>query len=159
MKDRIIEAISSMVPYLAWGWGYLRAAWSRLVAGLDAVRRSAIALVSSPTVWVAATTLFVVGFCVGHIEGSYGKRQLRSKVVALDIKAQRESERADMAERRARDSGARADEWKAKSEAFEAEIVALRRQKPKASALASPKQDTPVAAAPEPKPFWPWEQR
>lgn len=158
MKDRIIEAISSMVPYLTWGWGYLRAAWSRLVAWLDAIRRSAVALISSPAVWVAATTLFVVGFCVGHIEGAYGKRQLRSKVVALDIKAQRESERADMAERRARDSVARADEWKAKAEAVEAENVALRRQKPKASGV-SPKQDTPVAAAPEPKPFWPWEQR
>lgn len=158
MKDRIIEAISSMAPYLAWGWGYLRAAWSRTVAGLDAIRRSAVALISSPAVWVAATTLFVVGFCVGHIEGSYGKRQLRSKVVALDTKAQRESERADMAERRAKDSGVRADEWKAKAEAVEAENVALRRQKPKASVV-PPKQDTPVAAAPEPKPFWPWEQR
>lgn len=158
MKDRIIEAIGSMAPYLAWFWGYLRAAWSRLVSVLDALRRSAVALVSSPAVWVAATTLFVVGFCVGHIEGAYGKRQLRSKVVALDIKAQRESERADMAERRAMDSVARADEWKAKSEAFEAEIVALRRQKIKASG-ASPKQDTPVAAAPETKPFWPWEPR
>lgn len=58
---------------------YAGPVWAFVVGLLDRVRRSFVALVSSPAVWLASGLVFVVGFWLGHLEGAAGKRAIRAE--------------------------------------------------------------------------------
>jgi hypothetical protein len=96
-------------PWLHW-------AWSGFVAGLDNIRKSFVALVSSKAAWLAVLVVFVGGFWIGHIEGGAGKRDLRAKIAHMERYS---SDAITDADARAKAASDQADVWKARAKAAE----------------------------------------
>ena len=69
----IVAFAASAVAFLKMG---LEAFWTRLWGSIKA-------LLGSPSVWFAAISMLIVGFCVGYIDGVSGKRALRSEIAEL----------------------------------------------------------------------------
>lgn len=164
---------------MAWAWlmvtgargalvAYLGMAW-RLVRKVGvAWKRSVVALVASPAVWLASLTVFVGGFWLGHVEGAMGKRA----VVIERNGAQRDFEvmQAALAEANARARAAAAEAKRlhddAKARGSEPQTVAseavsppARRPVPRRQGVTPAKSAhaTPKAPAAQPAPFWPFK--
>ena len=125
---------------------------------------SFMALLASPAVWIAVATFSIASFCLGHIEGSAGKRALRAEVVTLNARAAASAQTAKSAVARAATAAAEVAAKAGEIEALKAEIERLKALPVTASApvagvprkpATKPAQKAPPASAPA-KPFWPW---
>lgn len=140
----IWATVAGIGGVLAWA-----AHWAK--AGLERMRASFVALVSSPAVWLAVGVMFVAGFWLGHIEGSAGKSGLRSQVAGLRVSLIDANARATAAAREAQ-------AWKAKAEAPEASTPP--KSEPVAAVVKRPVPKKPAekkAASEAKKPFWPFQ--
>ena len=78
---KITGACRALVGYLGeMGIG------ERLASGLDYVRRSFVALVSSKAVWASVIVVGLGAWSAGYLAAAGGKRALRSEVAGLKIK-------------------------------------------------------------------------
>lgn len=93
----VAMVVGSVGPVLVWA-----RAW--LARGLDALRGSFVAMVSSPAVWLASICVGFIayfgGFWLGHRAGSADVPALTAKVSALQqdairIRAERDTARAE----------------------------------------------------------------
>ena len=134
--------------------------------GLAYIWGTFVALIKLKAAWAAVGLCMVLGFWVGHIEGSAGKRALRAEVVTLKSRASASSAAAAAAVARAVAATNEAKSRAEEVEALTAELAAVKAGAPRgASAPVAgvprkpatkpvPKK-TPVSAPA--KPFWPWE--
>jgi hypothetical protein len=105
----IAGVVSALVPYLA-------RPKELLVAGIDRVRRSFVALVGSPAVWVASLAIGLGCYWGGYMMAANGKRALRTEVSTLEQTVERV---------RAAEALARRDEAKLRADLAAEKAIAM----------------------------------
>ncbi len=92
-----VDDIKLSAAMVADGWKpVVRRAWSAVVSGLDRVRRSFVALVSSPAVWLAVIVVGLGCYWGGHIIGSRGKSDMRAAVASAERARNAANERSEV---------------------------------------------------------------
>lgn len=143
------SAVASIAPWLG------RAkAWS--VKALDRMRRSFVAVVSSPAVWLACIAIGVGGFVVGFGAGAQGKRELRAEIADARRGQAAANERADLVAAKNAKLLAQVADLKGKLEAKQAEAARDEAVAPApVKRRRAARRTSKTVAAPE-APFWPF---
>ena len=140
--------IGAIGPWLAAAWSYVAGAAGR-------IRRSFVALISSPMAWLAVATVAYGAFAGGYVVGAAGKRALRADLADVRVEASKALQARDVA--KAAQAAARVELETADKRiaALEAEVQRLSQRRPVAAATRAPRSSVspPAATAAPWRPF------
>ena len=156
--DRIKQVWTAVVGALEALFSFLGPAWKFCVAGLDRVRKSFVALVSSPAAWLSVAVIGVFGFWLGHVEGAAGKRALRNEVTTVSRQSAAKDDRITALQASNREAVMQIKRLKGEIEAMQAETARKPESKPVTAKPHRRVRRAPrvTVAAPAPS-WWPFQ--